>query len=215
MATIKNLVLGYPKGRAGDIIFKIRNGKPYFSLKPSIYKRKESKALQKVKEDFAAVSALASAILSVKIFRPEWEGYNMIVKMNYPGIKERGTIENVILVPGEGEFILAMNSFNLSNNGIDIEISPFEEKYPYGTIVSLQGIMHLSDPDNKVCKKHHFLPLVSKSYDYKNAATAIEIIFTSQDIEIMSRYNQKKILLNAALNNHRSGKTTFSEKVYM
>jgi hypothetical protein len=215
MALLKNAIFGFPAGKAGDIVFKTRNGKPYFSLRPSFVRRKESEAYRKTKEDFAFTAGLSSAMYGIKIFRDEWGAFNRLMRSNYSVIKENATVEKILLTPGGGEFSLRLNNFCLYEDYIESEIARFDDTYPYGTRVSLQGIMHLTNPADVYLKKDSFINLVSKDYDYINSAAEIRIIFSSEDMEKIKRYASKRILLNAAIKYHPKERRKFSGSIYI
>jgi hypothetical protein len=214
MAQLKNVVFGFPTGKAGDLVFKVRDGKPYFSLKPAEYIRKDEERWKKNKEDFAFSSALSSAIYDINILRNKWENFNRIMKVNYPIVKENASIENVLLTPSGGEFPLVFNNFIFTEENITAELNAFEYQFPYGTRISLQGVMHLSDPEDDNLKKNTFIPVVSKDYDYNNAAITVNIIFNSQETEKIKKYSGKEIILNAAVKLHPGREVRFSESVF-
>jgi hypothetical protein len=213
MATLKNVIFGFPAGKAGDIIFKVRNGKPYFCLKPSFVTIKDTFGSRKAKGDFAFASSLASAVNKVKLFSNAWGSYNKIIKMNYPVIKESRSIERILLVPGGGEFEFKPANIALNSDEVTIEIPKPEKVYPYGTTISVQGVMHLSSPADENLKPDLFIPLISRNYDYEDNAILVKILFTSVEVEKIRKYSSYIININAALRKILNDRVLFSEGV--
>jgi hypothetical protein len=136
------------------------------------------------------------------------------MKMNYSKINKE-TIENVLLVPSETETSLILNNFNFTASEINIEAAKLDIDYPYGSKISVQGILHLSAPVDSENKKHSFIPLISKDYEYLNEAVAMKIIFTSQETERIKKYTSGSILLNAAVKLFRIERTVYSESLFI
>jgi hypothetical protein len=213
MARLKNIVFGFPVGKAGDIIFKVRGGKPYFSLRPIRFRRKDEDRFRKIKEDFSFAARLSSAVYRVKVFRTAWENFNKLMKSNYQNIKGSASIDNVILVPCLESLKLTLKSFQFNDNKIEADVELTGRQYPYGTMISLQGILHLTNPADCCLEKHFFIPVISKDYDFSNAPVEIKIYFSAQDTEIIKKYYSGKILLNAAVKELCSGKVQFTNRI--
>ncbi len=66
-------------------------------------------------------------------------------------------------------------------------------------LVSLQGIVELLNPADPENKPYKFFPVVSPDYPFTPYADiTFSINFSSQDIELLKQYTERKILFNLA-----------------
>jgi hypothetical protein len=171
MGTLSKTVFGFPKGKAGDIVFRVRYDKAYFCLKPDKYTRENTTEYLRIKDNFAFAAGLSSTLNKIKIFHRTWEKthkttsvYNKIMKENYQRIKSSGSISDILLIPSEPKFNLSLLNIEFSNEKAEFQFDPLTVNCSSESRIAVQGILHLSSPESINDKQNCFIPLISSDY---------------------------------------------------
>ena len=149
MARKKPSPIGELSGKAGDLVYKSRNGKPYASGKPKKYNASQlpheidKRNLQKITGKFG--SLINSSTLLKAIWNRErgncQSGYNKISKVKYHLCEPDHPTEKAMITP-EGGFKLEADEIYVLPDGIEanlrpIKLMPGEKRIEYITILSL------------------------------------------------------------------------------
>jgi hypothetical protein len=95
MAEIKKSVVGVISGRLDNIVFVVRNGKSYASVRPRKYKAGKSDAAKAGRNNFAITVKLAKSVNSVAALKEIWaaaslegtDSYHRVIKFNAKRVK--------------------------------------------------------------------------------------------------------------------------------
>ena len=77
MAANNSSVLGIPSGKIGNVIVRIRNGKPYYYSVPANFRISKSKAAVRGRKNFATTIALAKTANSTPMLKEIWKNANV------------------------------------------------------------------------------------------------------------------------------------------
>ncbi|MFA5011951.1 MAG: hypothetical protein WC644_08320 [Ignavibacteria bacterium] len=126
MATIKKQLLGVPRGKVGDLLFKNRKGKSYLAPMPRKYKVTNCIDAINNRSRFGVASQFASAVNHSAYLKPLWNVKNLRGKSpytkclgyNYPFTKGLGTWRLSLITPHN--INIDFSSVNLTKDSIDI-----------------------------------------------------------------------------------------------
>ena len=132
MAKIDKKVLGEFRGRLGDVIGKIREGKHYVSMAPAKYRMSQEPHEVNKRNRFKVNGKLASIIKENEILFRVWDkekipannAFNKISKLNFKLCNpERPSPENIIT---PGGFVLPVADVQSFPDRIEVELEMFD-----------------------------------------------------------------------------------------
>jgi hypothetical protein len=224
MARLTGLLFGQPAGKAGDIIFRRRNGKSHFYLAPE----KSTKPLSiKVKQNvnkFSYCSKFASAVLKIRAFSSGWENnikdelplINRVISYNIKKVQHTHEMRDLLLVPGDEKFESEIISAEFTSERLTIKSSPYPYYMSSEKRISLQGILQLTNPDDENSSHYKFIPFHSKEIDLLPGIPPEFVIkFDSYDTAFINSYNKYSILLNLAIKDTQSKVEKYSGEIFM
>jgi hypothetical protein len=217
MARVLN---GLFRGRVGNMVFTVRDGKQFVRTVSEKYKPPVSENFRRSTTAFSLSSGLSSAIHKIKVFSDAWRrskinahsSYNKIMKVNLPRINTSVDLSNISLVDGNIQSFSVLKNFIFSPGEISCIINT--QKAPYFTkYASIQGVVYLFDPNDKRDKKNfEFVHFTGRNIEF---APGIDINycagFSSQQSEIIKSFNSRKIFFNIAFKNLQGEVEGFSE----
>jgi hypothetical protein len=121
MAIISKNILGEVRGKLGDMVLKVKNGKQIAYLRSSTFNKSNSRAAEEGRQNFKVSRQLSSELIKIPSLKQIWKAakiggnseYNRIIKYNRAKCKNHNlTTQNIITPPGGVE--LAVDSLNLS-----------------------------------------------------------------------------------------------------
>ena len=132
MARLEKKVLGEIRGRVGDIVGKVRNGKQYIASRPTKYTMSTAPHEVDKRNRFKVNALFAKSLKENKLLYSIWDkdkapaasAYNKICKVNFKLCgTQRPTTENLIT---PGGFILPVESISYLLDKIEAELKPFD-----------------------------------------------------------------------------------------
>jgi hypothetical protein len=222
MGRLTNRLLGFPSGRAGDIVFRVRNGKPEFYLYSNKKKVRSGKE-KDMNRKFSTCSSLCSAIRKINVINSAWRKnpvkandiFFRMMKENINRIKTGGDISSVLLVPDENKTEVQLRSIVQDNQTLIIETGAFNIRVAGEKRVSVQGIVQLTNPVDANKRDEKFIPLYSKEEDFTAGSDYLfEVILEADSCELIKEYRKRTFLLNIAVKNLQSTPEKFSFEMY-
>ncbi len=226
MATLKKQVLGKVSGAVGDIVFRNRYENNYISLRPIRFNTPMDDRAIARRDRFKSAIQLASAMNSIIPLKQLWNKltsgnntvYNRMVKYEYSALVNQLPSENSGLFPGRG-FALTVQTIELNQNqlrivtdaiGTDSGIDTQTEK-----TLRLVSVIALSSPANPVYPGVVYLPLISASQNLVlTDPVDITVTFNPAEKELITVYNQKRILAGLITFNIELQPVSFSDTLY-
>lgn len=132
MARLEKKVLGEIRGRIGDVVVKVRNGKQYIASRPSKYTMSKAPHEVDKRNRFKVNGLFAKAINDNNFLYSIWDkekapatsAYNKICKINFKLCNiNRPSAQNLIT---PGGFNLPVESFSYFSNKVETELNPFD-----------------------------------------------------------------------------------------
>jgi hypothetical protein len=132
MARLEKRVLGEIRGRIGDVVVKVRNGKQYIASRPSKYTISKAPHEVDKRNRFKVNGLFAKAINENKLLYSIWDNekapaasaYNKICKINFKLCNtSRPSVQNLITPRG---FNLPVESFSYFPNRVETKLNPFD-----------------------------------------------------------------------------------------
>jgi len=164
MAKVTDQHLGRVRGKVGDIVLKIRDGKSYVSKAPKKYKKATKIAALGNMDRFKMSVSFAKTVNASDVLRPLWlksdfkgkTAYSKIFSANhaYSGINHVGIFAQI----SPSEITMDLKALHLDVSSLNIEFNAsiyFPEFFPlpYCAVT----ILHLSHPKNKKSAFHKFI----------------------------------------------------------
>jgi len=205
MGRLSGGVFGFPSGKAGDVIFRVRNGKVYFCAAPGSRKKEPSEKAAKILSRFAFCSSFSSAAGKIRIFRELWGNssveaeslHNRIMKININRVKPEYDLSGLLLTPEGEKFESSLTAVQFNGSRIFISFSPVEDATPGEKIISVQGVLLLTDPADEENKPFKLIPVYSKDEDFAPGSPLnFEINPDDYAIEMINAYRIRKIICN-------------------
>ncbi len=134
MAEGKSSVIGLPSGRIGNVIVRIRNGKPFYYSVPVNFKISKSKESNRARSDFASTVNLAKTANAVPKLKEIWKNadvpgtnsYQKLIKNNAKRVRD-GLLTTSNKITPEG-LPLKLKSAGIENEKLilsfDCPVSP-------------------------------------------------------------------------------------------
>ncbi len=169
MAEVKKSVLGVVSGRLDNIVFRVRNGKRFVSVRPRKYKASKSAASKAGRNNFAITVKLAKTVNSIRDLKEIWaaaslegtDSYHKVIKLNARMVKEGSlTTSNKITPNG---LSLKLYSASIQNKSLHLSFLCLSEpnlKFPArlfiylyfekaeNSIIPLSVAITVPSPDN-------------------------------------------------------------------
>ena len=132
MARLEKRVLGEIRGRVGNIVGKVRNGKQYIASRPTKYRMSKTPYEVDKRNRFKVNGLFAKAIKESKLLYNIWDkekapaasAYNKICKINFKICNtNRPSVQNLIT---PGGFNLPVESVSYFPDKIEAELKPFD-----------------------------------------------------------------------------------------
>ena len=178
MATVKKQLLGVPRGKVGDLLFKNRKGKSYLAPMPKKYKVTDCIDAIKNRSRFGVVSQFASAVNDSAYLKPLWNRKNLRGKSpytkclgyNYPFTKGVGPWRRSNITPHN--INISFSSVVLTKDSVDINFfikrnssEIFENPFIAVTILFFKDLLPSSEKQS--IKNPLFVTLESEVPDFK------------------------------------------------
>jgi hypothetical protein len=216
MGRLSGKVFGFPSGKAGDIIFRVRNGKPFFFVSSGKYSVPSTERVKNNNRMFAACALLSSAMLKIKVIREAWQypgttSYNHMMKQNM-----YCHFSGCLLIPGGEKFEAEIKNIVFDNNLLIIEAGIYLEKIIGEKRISLQGILQLTFPEYNDRRGERYIPLHSKDIDLRPGEPLLfEVKFDAHTCVLLSECTRRNLLLNLAVKDTQSNREQFSGEMFM
>lgn len=132
MARIEDHILKNVRGKVGNVVIKVRNGKPYLAARPSKYTASQKPEEIHKRNKFKVNAKFAKCIKEAGILYKVWDkekapasnAYNKICKVNFNLCgPDRPTLKNVITPAG---FDLPVVDIKSSPDNIKVELGEFK-----------------------------------------------------------------------------------------
>ncbi len=129
MASNKSSVIGIPSGKVGNVIIRIRNGKPFYYSLPANFKASKSKAAVRVRRNFAATVVIAKTANDTPELQEIWKNakvpgtnsYQRLIKNNVKLVKD-GLLTTSNKITPEG-LPLILNSAAVENKKLNLSFN--------------------------------------------------------------------------------------------
>lgn len=226
MAVMKKQVLGKVSGAVGDIVFRNRYENNYISLRPIRFNTPMDDRAVARRNRFKSAIQLASTMNSIVPLKQLWSKltsgnnsvYNRMVKYEYSALVNQLPSENSALFPGKG-FALTVQSIELNQDQLRIVTDAIGTDSGIDTQIEktlrIVSIVALSSPANPGYPEVIYLPLISES---KNIVLTdpvdITLTFNPTEKELISMYNEKRILAGLITFNIELQPVSFSDTLY-
>ena len=202
MARLEKKVLGEIRGRVGNIVGKVRNGKQYIASRPSKYTMSKAPHEVDKRSRFKVNGIFAKAIREDKLLYSIWEkekapaasAYNKICKVNFKLCRtERPSDENIITPSG---FDLPVENISYRQDKIVVEIVPFDIQ-PDETSVLFLMMISFHRPFNK--ELNYFS--IRKINDYDLEDLTLSFNFNSAEKMTAAAYESRTVFFAAITRN--------------
>ncbi|MGE5457839.1 MAG: hypothetical protein ACM3RX_05755 [Methanococcaceae archaeon] len=206
MARLKGQIMGKPKGKVGDIVFKSLYGNTLIVSAPTSFRAPMDEASVTRRTKFRFVVKLSAAIirlLSVKIL---WKksvpagqsGYSYLLSNAYRRVGADLDISAVKLI-NKPQFVCSNPAVVVNANSIKVDmdalgaqtgIDPNVEK-----TASLEGVVYLSSPTSETDAPYQFIPFSSQDLAVDiSTALSFTVPLVGADAITFGEYSVKKIL---------------------
>jgi hypothetical protein len=204
---------GLPSGKAGNITFFIRNGKPYFYItarEPRVIKSSKIK-VQNIK--FRYCTSFCSAVYNIKALRSIWEEYgfekmntfNKIMKFNLKAVKTVFDLSDLLLIPFSEKFSIDIIQLSLDENSLQVTTSAYIGNITGEKRISLQGVLQITEPADENLRAVRFFSLHSKDQDLTGGIPlTFRVNLDAYITECLKNYSKRKLLLNLAVKDTES-----------
>jgi hypothetical protein len=132
MARLEKRVLGEIRGRVGDVVIKLRNGKQYIASRPSKYTMSKASHEVDKRNRFKVNGLFAKAIKESNLLYTIWDkekapaasAYNKICKVNFKLCNTNRPSAKNLITPGG--FNLPVETFSYFPDKVEAELEPFD-----------------------------------------------------------------------------------------
>ncbi|QQS35985.1 MAG: hypothetical protein IPM56_17380 [Ignavibacteriales bacterium] len=207
-------VLGEFRGKIGDVVGKVRNGKHYISSAPGKYNISKKPHEVDKRNRFRVNGLFAKTIRHNELLFMVWNdanipannAFNKICKVNFKLCEpDRPSAKNVITPPG---FWLPVTQINSDDECIEITLNPFEI-LPGEDIVTLIMYISFYDPVNKNKNFFEMCPAM----DYEPDDLKFLFRYGFREKQLAQIYNHKTIFLAAVTQSSNGNVLRWSETV--
>lgn len=214
MATMSKQVLGEFRGKIGDVVGKVRNGKHYISSAPGKYKISQKPHEVEKRNRFSVNGKFAKTILQNELLFKVWETVNIPVKIVFNRVTkvnfklcepDRPSAGNVITPSG---FTLPVTRIDSADDRIEITLAPFEI-LPGEDIVTLIMYISFYDP---VDKHNNYFELCP-ARDYEPDELKFLFRYSDREKQLAQSYKHKTVFLAAVTQNSDGKILRWSETV--
>ncbi|MGE5457565.1 MAG: hypothetical protein ACM3RX_04360 [Methanococcaceae archaeon] len=206
MARLTGQIIGRPKGKVGDLVFKSLYGNTLIVSAPTSFRTPMDEASVTRRSKFRFVVKLSSAIIRLLSIKLLWKksikdgkpAFGKLFSSAYSKVKADLDISAVHLFNDPG-FILNNPAVTINPSGIKLDmdalgatadVDPTKEK-----TVSLEGIVYLSSPADPTDPAYSFLPFSSEDVALDTAtALSYTVPFAGSDAITFQSYTVKKVL---------------------
>ncbi len=199
---MKKQILGEFRGKIGDVVGKVRNGKHYISAAPVKYKISKKPYEVDKRNRFRVNGKFAKTILKNELLFMVWSAanipannaFNKICKVNFNLCEpDRPSAKNVITPAG---FALPVTQIDSADDWIEITLAPFEI-LPGEDIVTLIMYISFYDP----VEKHNNFFELCPARDYE--PDELKFLFRYGDLEkqLAKNYKHKTVYIAAVTQN--------------
>ena len=131
MVRIITGLLGKPKGKAGDYVYRIINGKPFASLRPEKYNASQSESAKANRGGFGTTIKFAKYVNSIPELSKIWKfakiegktAFNKLVKYNIKSTKDGSFTTSNIITPNLSTHFANMKIISFDGITIKFNIS--------------------------------------------------------------------------------------------
>ena len=214
MARLEKRVLGEIRGRVGDVVIKLRNGKQYIASRPSKYTMSKASHEVDKRNRFKVNGLFAKAIKESDLLYRVWEkekapavsAYNKICKVNFKLCStERPTNENLIT---PGGFNLPVESISYFPDRVEAELRPFDIMPGDKRVIFVLIICFYEPVRNEA---DYFTLKRIQNYDLDELRLTFN--FNTAEKQIASAYNSRLTFLAAITQDNAGNILRWSETV--
>lgn len=132
MARVRDRHLGVIQGAVGDQVFKLRGSKSYLAQLPHSNGIAPTEKLVNIRKKFANAVKFAQAVNKIPAFKSIWDmvtpneisPYNGIFKENYRYITSTDVMQNALVVPKSGGFVVVTTDVTISSTSVSVSLDP-------------------------------------------------------------------------------------------
>ena len=214
MARLEKKVLGEIRGRVGNIVGKVRNGKQYIASRPSKYTMSKAPHEVDKRNRFKVNGLFAKAIKENKLLYNIWNkekapatsAYNKICKVNFKLCStERPTPENLIT---PGGFTLPLESISYFADKIEAELKPFDILPDERRVIF---ILLTSFYEPVMTEADYFR--IKRIEDYDLDELKLTFNFNTPEKQIASEYKNRTLFLAAVTQDEAGNILRWSETI--
>ncbi len=219
MVKVKSTLFNYISGKSGNTVFRLMNGKTFYSIRPDSYNISQSAKAKESRNNFALAVKFTKEVNKHPALKLAWKraklkgttSYHRIIKHNIKFIKEnRLSVFNIIAPQGE---YFPLKSYVISDNSIILDLktdatfqSPlFQFPFSLFTVVYLFEPKRKSYEDNLVLSfSTDFSEVLSKDSNY------IDLRIPKNILSYFSRYKKCIIYFSGVFQNPNSSKVIWT-----
>ena len=225
MAILKNNILGIVRGRTGDYIYRLRNGKVVKYRRPINQRVSRSEASETARTNFTKVVKLATCINSLPQLKKIWKSasvpgathYQKMIRHNSKYAMQVGiSVRNIISPPG---IPLVIEELSLSSSALSLIVvaKSFKLKKFVSNTAFIHIIFYLYSPRIKNVSAYNIFGL-SKEFDLRQGRDKHDIkVATSEIAESINSYGKVIIFVAASMFNEGNEKaywtSTYAEDI--
>ncbi|MGK9477376.1 hypothetical protein [Melioribacter sp. OK-6-Me] len=225
MAQLDKRFFGKLKGSLGDIVFRSRNEKNYIAHKPASYTPPDTPEFRERISKFRIAVKLASAIYSFQSLKKIWKSlvpagtspFSHLVKINYPFVLDND-ITNMIMMTPRSSFGIKVQSLNINNNVLNIELAPLTNLSNVNPDIEkkiqILALIFLQLPVNSTLPAYEFLQISSpKTLINLTDPLVFNIPLLTADSELLPNYTNKKVVFTAITFDENEEEVQFSSTI--
>lgn len=214
MARIQKQILGEIRGRVGNVVGKVRNGKPYIASRPSKYSISKLPHEVDKRNRFKVNGLFAKAIKENKFLYSIWDkkkapassAYNKLCKVNYRLCSTTRPTDKSLITP-DG-FPLPMEGMSFFPNKIEAELLPFDILPDENRVIFIM-LVCFYEPEKK--ELPYFSLKYITSYDLDDLKLTFN--FKTTEEQTASEYKNRTAYLAAVTQDQAGNILRWSETV--
>jgi hypothetical protein len=214
MARLEKKVFGEIRGRVGNIVGKVRNGKQYIASRPSKYTMSKAPHEVDKRNKFKVNGLFAKAIKENNILYNIWDkekapaasAYNKICKINFKLCgSDRPSVQNKIT---PGGFDLPVESITYQQDKIEVELMPFDILPDEKRVIFIL-LVSFYDPKKKELPYFSFKQITGYELD----ELKLTFNFNTTDKQLANMYNKRTVFLATVTEDANGNIMRWSEAV--
>jgi len=214
MARLEKRVLGEIRGRVGDVVIKLRNGKQYIASRPSKYTMSKASHEVDKRNRFKINGLFAKAIKESNLLYTIWDkekapaasAYNKICMVNFKLCNTNRPSTKNLITPGG--FNLLVEAVSYFPDKVEAELKPFDIHLDEKRVIFIMMICFYEPVKNEA---HYFA--LKRIEDYDLDELKLTFNFNTAEKQIASAYKNRIAFLAAVTQDDAENILRWSETV--